>query len=85
MVNILGITLEKFMDIDYTQYRQVLKDGLSHPDKRRKLKFKMMEFIINNEDDLALAKEFQQHFCEFMAKTTDYDWKAAMRYVTQKK
>jgi hypothetical protein len=45
----------------------------------------MMEFIINNEDDLALAKEFQLTFWEFMAKTTDYDWKAAMRYVIQKK
>lgn len=62
----------------------MLKDGLSDLDKRRKLKFKMMEFIINNEDDLALAKR-QLPFWEFMAKTTDYDWKAAMRYVTQKK
>ena len=44
------------MDIDYMQYRKALKDGLSDPDKRRKLKFKMMEFIINNDDDLALAK-----------------------------
>ncbi len=63
----------------------MLKDGLSDLDKRRKLKFKMMEFIINNEYDLALAKELQLTFWEFMAKTTDYDWKAAMRYVIQKK
>jgi hypothetical protein len=45
----------------------------------------MMEFIINNEDELAWAKELQHKFCDFMAKITDYDWKAAMRYVTQKK
>jgi hypothetical protein len=82
MVNVLGISLEKFMDIDYTQYRQVIKDGISDPDKRRKHKFKMMEFIINNEDELAWAKELQHKFCDFMAKITDYDWKAAMRHVT---